>query len=49
VVHFEIGCRDSAKTRAPDAALVGPVRIPTGQFAWISDPDIGLIQPRTKS
>lgn len=29
--------------------LVPPVKIPTGMFAWISDPDgniIGLLQPR---
>lgn len=109
VVHFEIGCRDSAKTRefytrlfdwrieaaGPAAViqtgggrgidghitalghephhyvtvyvevddiqsyldktialggkkLVGPIKIPTGHFAWLSDPDgnlIGLLQP----
>lgn len=109
VVHFEIGCRDSAKTQAfysklfdwditqtgPAAVIntgsegigghitalghepnnyvtvyvqvedaqayldkaialggkvvVPPVTIPTGKFAWLSDPDgniIGLIQPK---
>lgn len=28
--------------------LVGPIRIPTGSFAWIADPDgnmIGLLKP----
>jgi predicted enzyme related to lactoylglutathione lyase len=102
VIHFEIGCRDSARTQqlyrdlfdwkieaaaiqgagigghinalghephnytmfyvqVEDVAahiakaeslgckkLVGPIRIPTGTFAWIADPDgntIGLLKP----
>jgi uncharacterized protein len=104
IVHFEIGCRDSARTQqlygelfdwkidatsiqgagigghitalghephnytifyvqVDDVAaqiakaeslgckkLVGPIRIPTGTFAWIADPDgntIGLFKPAT--
>jgi hypothetical protein len=104
IIHFEIGCRDSARTQQLyrdlfdwkiDAAsiqgagigghinslghephnytifyvqvddvaahiakaeslgckkLVGPIRIPTGTFAWIADPDgntIGLLKPTT--
>ena len=30
--------------------IVGPIRIPTGQFAWFTDPDgniMGLLQPKT--
>jgi predicted enzyme related to lactoylglutathione lyase len=102
IIHFEIGCRDSARTQqlyralfdwkieaasiqgagigghinalghepqnytmfyvqVDDVAahiakaeslgfkkLVGPIRIPTGTFAWIADPDgntIGLLKP----
>ena len=60
VVHFEIGCRDLEKSSAFFAealakieslggkTLVPPQVIPTGTFAWFSDPEsntFGLWKP----